>query len=149
MNARKRKKWQKKYGTYINPKECWDLYRTMAEFILPRLKQFKKDTMGYPGFGEMDTEEKWDIALDKMIQAFEYIIAGDNWWLYNPKYDYTNGLYVEFEPLEDGLSNKVIMKEEDWVAEIRENHKKEEMRRNQVIEEGLQLFAKWYMHLWW
>ena len=97
----------------------------------------------------MDTEEKWDIALDKMIQAFEYIIAGDDWWLYNPKYDYTNGLYVEFEPLEDGLSNKVIMKEEDWVAEIRENHKKEEMRRNQVIEEGLQLFAKWYMHLWW
>ena len=53
------------------------------------------------------------------------------------------------EPLEDGLSNKVIMKEEDWVAEIRENHKKEEMSRNQVIEEGLQLFAKWYMHLWW
>ena len=41
------------------------------------------------------------------------------------------------------------MKEEDWVAEIRENHEKEEMRRNQVIEEGLQLFAKWYMHLWW
>ena len=83
MNARKRKKWQKQHGTYINPKECWDLYRTMAEFILPRLKQFKKDTMGYPGFGEMDTEEKWDIALDKMIQAFEYIIAGDDWWLYN------------------------------------------------------------------
>lgn len=148
MNKRIRKKWAKQHGTYVNPKDCWNLYQTMAEFILPRLKQFKKDTNGYPGAGEMDTEEKWDAALDKMIQAFEYIIADDDWWINNPKYDYTDGLYADFESCEDG-SKKVTIKEEDWVAKIRENHRKEEIRRNQVIEEGLQLFAKWYMHLWW
>lgn len=149
MNARKRKKWQKKHGLYVNERECFDLYYTVASFILPRLKQFKKDTIAYPGSGEMDTPEKWDAALDKMILAFEYIVEDDDWWLGNPKYDYTDGLHLNFESPKEEEYGKITTTEDDWVDEIRKAHHKEEKRRQQVIEEGLQLFAKWFQHLWW
>ena len=149
MNARKRKKWQKKHGLYVNERECFDLYYTVASFILPRLKQFKKDTIAYPGNGEMDTPEKWDAALDKMILAFEYIVEDDDWWLGNPKYDYTDGLHLNFEPPKEEKYGKITTTEDDWVDEIRKAHHEEEKRRQQVIEEGLLLFAKWFQHLWW
>ena len=51
--------------------ETWNLYGTIARFILPRLQCFKEVNFGYP----MDmTSEEWDKILDKMINAFELII---------------------------------------------------------------------------
>ena len=154
MNARKRKKWQKKHGLYVNRRECFSLYYTIASFVLPRLKQFKKDTIAYPGSGEMDTPEKWDAALDKMILAFEYIVEDEDWWIGNPKYDYTRGLHLKFDPLIDEdddyvETSEANFTEEDWVEDVRKAHNEEAKRRQLVIEEGLQLFAKWFQHLWW
>lgn len=48
MNTRKRKKWQKKHGTYINPKECWDLYRTIGTDILKHGLQNMAQIFGLP-----------------------------------------------------------------------------------------------------
>ncbi|MFQ7494807.1 hypothetical protein [Faecalibacillus intestinalis] len=73
MNKRTRKKWLKKQGLYVNPKETWSLDCNIAKYILPRLKLFKKLNNGYPGREGMETEEKWDEALDKMIWSFEQI----------------------------------------------------------------------------
>lgn len=68
MNRRIRKKQLKKSGVYINPTELWDLDYTIARFILPRLKAFKKVSSGYPeSVGSFD---KWLRILDKMIAAF-------------------------------------------------------------------------------
>lgn len=53
----------------FNPKELWNLDITIAKFILPRLKAFKKCAAGYPG--DL-TEKKWQKMLDKMIFTFEY-----------------------------------------------------------------------------
>lgn len=147
MNKRKRKKWLKENNLYVNPKDIWNLDVSIAEFILPRLKLFKKKIISYPGYGEMDTPEKWDKALDKMILAFEYILD-DDWWINNPKYDYTDGLHMKFEPCEDNKLHKLIIDKEDWVKEIENNKKQEEERRQNVIDEGLQLFAKYYRDLW-
>lgn len=80
MNKRIRKKWLKKQGLYVNPNETWSLDITIAKFILPRLKLFKKLTNGYPGTGEMDTFEKWIKAIDKMIWSFEKILSEDNYY---------------------------------------------------------------------
>lgn len=82
--------------------ETWNLDTTIAEFVLPRLKRFKEVTNGYPGTDEFPTPESWDVALDKMIRAFEIVLAGDI------------GLeeYPEFR-------------------------------------EGMDLFAKHYLQLWW
>lgn len=79
----------------------------------------------------MDTPEKWDDALDKMIQAFEYVIDYDSYWIGDPKYDYFSLSY------EEGREETI------------ENLRAEDIRRLAVINEGLQLFAKYYMALWW
>ena len=97
----------------------------------------------------MDTHEKWMAALDKMILAFEYVLDQNDWWIDNPKYDYTDGLHMYGVPIEGSDFERLIIEKEDWVAEIEENHKLEERRRQEVIEEGLQLFAKWFQRLWW
>ena len=71
MNKRTRKKWLKKQGLYINPKETWNLDCNIAKYVLPRLKMYKKLTIAYHGYGEANTPEKWDKLLDKMIWSFE------------------------------------------------------------------------------
>ena len=73
MNKRVHKKQLKKQGLYVNPKETWNLDYTIAKFVLPRLKLFKKLNNGYPGYGEANTPEKWDALLDKIIWSFEQI----------------------------------------------------------------------------
>ena len=131
MNNRQRKKWLKRQESYVNPKETWNLDVTFARYIIPRLKKFKELSNGYPGDEEMDTPEKWDDALDKMIQAFEYVIDYDSYWIGDPKYDYFSLSY------EEGREETI------------ENLRAEDIRRLAAINEGLQLFAKYYMSLWW
>lgn len=134
MNNRQRKKWMKKHRLYVNPKETWSLDVNLAKYIIPRLKKFKELNNGYPGISEMDTPEKWDEALDKMIQAFEYVIDLDEYWLDDPRYDYTDIMFG---------------KNKEFYEKIKENKITEDIRRLAAINEGLQLFAKYYMSLWW
>ena len=146
MNKRQRKKWLKQHGLYVNPKECWNLDTTIAEFVFPRLKQFKKDYDVCPG--TLESMEEWDDILDKMILAFEYIVHKYDWWLFNSKYDYTDGIkFVEIKR-ENGFV-QTRYEEEGWVVDIRKNHEDEEKRRNTVIKEGLELFAEYFQYLWW
>lgn len=134
MNNRQRKKWLKQQGLYVNPKETWSLDVNLAKYILPRLKKFKELNNGYPGLDEVDTPEKWDEALDKMIQAFEYVIDLDEYWLDDPRYDYTDIMFGDNKELYESIV---------------ENKRMEDIRRLAAIKEGLQLFAKYYMSLWW
>ncbi len=124
MNNRQRKKWLKKQGSYVNPKETWSLDITFAKYIIPRLKKFKELNNGYPGIE----------ALDKMIQAFEYVIDWDEYWLDDPRYDYTDIMFGDDKELYESIV---------------ENKRMEDIRRLTAINEGLQLFAKYYMNLWW
>ena len=134
MNNRQRKKWLKQRGLYVNPKETWSLDITFAKYIIPRLKKFKELNNGYPGIEEVNTPEKWDEALDKMIQAFEYVIDWDEYWLDDPRYDYTDIMLGDNKELYESIV---------------ENKRMEDIRRLAAIKEGLQLFAKYYMNLWW
>ena len=134
MNNRQRKKWLKQRGLYVNPKETWSLDITFAKYIIPRLKKFKELNNGYPGIEEVNTPEKWDEALDKMIQAFEYVIDWDEYWLDDPRYDYTDIMFGDDKELYESIV---------------ENKRMEDIRRLTAINEGLQLFAKYYMRLWW
>lgn len=51
--------------------ETWSLDSVIAEFILPRLKRFRKIKNGTP---YRLTQEEWDQILDKMIYAFKYLL---------------------------------------------------------------------------
>lgn len=150
MNNRKRKKWLKQHGEYVNPSECWNLYHSIAEFILPRLKKFRKETICYPGRKGAETFEKWEEILDKMILAFQYIKNENSWWVDNPKYDYTDYIHCYTKPDPDNENMvKVDIQLDKCAEEIKRNHIAEEKRRRDAINEGITLFAKWYRYLWW
>ena len=134
MNKRQKKK-----------KECkYDLHSSFAKYALPRLKTFRHEVDAYPVRGEVQTMEDWLRVLDKMITAFEYVLAEDSWWIANPEYDFLDG--VHWIKNENGSYR---LEDEEWVAPIKEKHYAEEQRRYEVMQEGLRLFAEYFQDLWW
>lgn len=65
---RQRKFFYQRFIRGFSDDDLWNLDKTIAEFILPRLKRFKEIQCGHPS--EM-TEKEWKETLDKMIYAFE------------------------------------------------------------------------------
>lgn len=101
--------------------ELWSLDCTIAEFITPRLKQFKSQCKSIPGDiaykylnSDVDkSEEEWNEILDKMIWTFE------NW---------------ENDPDTEEMSNEEFRKIYDnWYNKR---------------QEGLDLFVKYISALW-
>lgn len=146
MRQRTRKKWLKKHGQYIAPKELWNLDYAVAKFVLPRLIKFKENSLGFPGYDEADTMDKWQDILQKMITAFEYIVTDDDWWVDDPRYDYSDGIHIEIDKDKKTLFHFRI---DDWAKEIENNRDTEQDRQNEAIKEGLELFSKYFRHLWW
>ena len=67
---KRQKKWKKQRKVRgFDDTELYDLDVTMASFILPRLRRFKKVSITYP----CETPEEWDAKLDLMISAFSHI----------------------------------------------------------------------------
>ena len=58
--------------------ELWNLDMTISRFILPRLKEFKDCTYGYPA--KFKSHKEWDEILDKMIEAFELTSSDKSWY---------------------------------------------------------------------
>lgn len=112
----KRQKIKKKLK--VKNRELWNLDYTIAEWIIPRLKQFKKINIGYPGRPPMDTPEKWDAAIDKMILSFEMV-----------KKDPIDVYHEEFHSDYDQFKKK----SDEYMK---------------TIQEGLHLFAEYYLDLW-
>lgn len=103
MNNRQKKK----HGIpTFKDSEVWDLDIVLAQYILPRLKRFKKvNVNSHPG--TLSSLEEWHEIIDKMIWSFERIVN------------------------------------DDWAYET--NRRKEQVPR---YEEGMQLFAKYFLDLW-
>lgn len=118
MNKRIRKKQLKKLGVWVDNSELWNLDQTLAEYILPRLKKFQKVNIAYPGIEPMSTFEAWQDAIGKMIRAFELILL-DEMDVYGDIFDKNIEEY-----------RKIII----------------ELQKE--IDEGLELFAKYFQYLW-
>ena len=113
MNKRQRKKWLKQHNRYFDPRETWSLDVTIASYVYPRLKLFKKVNIGYPPDISM---KEWNEILDKMIFSFGEL-----------KKDYI-GYEINYD-------------DPDWKDKIDEyDHK---------VQEGLDLFGKYFKYLWW
>jgi hypothetical protein len=52
----------------------WDLYLSIARFVLPRLKYFREQNKRSP---ERVADDEWDRKLGTMVAAFELIVADD------------------------------------------------------------------------
>ena len=66
-----------KWRLGFNPSETWSLDYSIAKFVLPRLKYFKKTSKGWPAI--FKTQEDWFVEVDKMILAFEMMLNDWDW----------------------------------------------------------------------
>jgi hypothetical protein len=97
---RRYNKWKEQRITRgFDDTETWELYMTIAKFILPRLKAFRKDTYSTPVTVDCTavfTDKEWDDVLDKMIYAFTTIVRDDD-------YDSTT-FHIEYNKQKEGLA---------------------------------------------
>jgi len=131
-----------RYG--VSDQECWSLSNTFAEYILPRLKHFRKmKKVGVPScmfvtsyptnkYGIELAEIQWNEVLDEMIWTFEYIIDSEK---FNP-IPTTGSLF-------DSEKQKTPDEMKEWDIYFERAEKFNE-RKNK----GLQLFAKHFDNLW-
>jgi len=155
-NLRKRKEKVK-----IHKYDSYSADHTLALIILPVLKQLRESKHGSPGdmpafqqtsdyssqmcfdFYAKEDGLAWDIGhyqwqeiLDKMIWSFEQIVADDwenQYWEEEPELD-MNSSIEDIKPVRWKKTGKC-----DWIG----------MKKHQDrIQEGLELFGKYYTGLW-
>jgi hypothetical protein len=68
--------WQRRIRGW-DDQDTWSLDHSLPKVILPRLKRFRKLTIGYPS--ALNSMEEWHEILDKMIAAFEFYGSEKRW----------------------------------------------------------------------
>lgn len=164
---------RRKIDINIDPYDTWNLDHTLSLIILPALIQLKNTKHGVPNaFAETGGEDyhdqlsfdfvkedqnemfdkkvkEWEQTLDKMIWSFQQIALEDIDDQYHhgtPKYDwiktdkqYPNPLTGKMEATYQMIDKNP---DEHWYDYV--GHQLHEER----IQEGLNLFAKYFRNLW-
>ena len=118
----------------IKYRDIVNLDSTLAKFILPRLEFFKKNTTLTP----MDlTEEEWKDVLDKMVNAFKLVLD-----THEP--DFIK-IKCEIKSLKDLFSQ---MEEDGTIPFDGDAYIEWHKLKQAKIDEGLQMFAKYFQNLW-
>ena len=138
----------------IDEWDTWSADGTLAKIILPTLIQYKKIKTGVPGDfthtgGEdydfqscfdfyktnsklsMQAANEWDIILDKMIFSFSHLVD-DDW-----ESEFCTGSFV----------NSIQIGEPGWIGTYTCDYDAINKVHEQ-IQEGLNLFGKYYRNLW-
>jgi len=166
---------ERKVEIHIDGHDTWNLDSTLALIILPALIQLKTQQHGVPGhFGAMaggasyeaqdsfdfykethdeafeKTCKQWEEILDKMIWSFEQIAFKD----WESKYHHGEGKYDWVQTNDPPMLNPITNQPEITYRMIDLNPDEHwyDMEGAQLhrerIQEGLDLFAKYYMDLW-
>lgn len=158
----------------IENHDTWNLDHTLALIIYPALLQLKATKHGLPsnfiddkdenhGNGQQcfdfikedsdfvfeESIKRWDETLDKMIWSFQQIAIDDYDDQYHhgeAKYDFVKSLKKFPNPISGKIEDTFQMvdtnPDEHWYDYV--GHQMHEDR----IQEGLDLFAKYYRNLW-
>ena len=106
----------------IKDSELWSLDATLTDFILPRIKAFRKmERHGYPVFGKEIEKVDNDSAADERKEA-----------------DWENILF----DIEKGFEAHKLLTAADFDTDA------EEFWAEETMQKGLRLFAEHYGHLW-
>jgi hypothetical protein len=167
------KKGLRKVDVNIERFDTWNLDNTLALIILPALIQLKQEKRGVPsefaevGGANYDVQDsfdfykeshneafdagckRWEEVLDKMIWSFQQLVLDD----YDKKYHHGEAKYDWVEtneqfpnPITNKLEKTYRMVDknptEHWYDHV--GHQLHEER----IQEGLELFGKYYRALW-
>lgn len=150
---------QRKIEVRIDKYDTWNMDSTLAYIILPMLKQLKETKHGSPWFEEFDQtsnsvqycfdfyaegdsfawekgHERWNQTLDKIIWSFEQINTD---WESQFHSGETDVYHEEVEDTEYSGMKLGVMREFDS-----EGHSKFQER----MQEGFELFGKYYRNLW-
>lgn len=140
---------KRKVYVKIDKYDTWNMDSTLANIILPMLKQLKATKHGIPShfFSDSadaqlrfdfyednhfkDGEAQWNVVLDKMIFAFDHIVD-DSWEdaFSTGEFDRTKDLCSE------GWKGTYVC-DYDGIKAV-----------TVQIQEGLELFGKYYRNLW-
>lgn len=164
----------RKVSVQIDNYDTWSLDHTLAHIIYPALLQLKAVKHGVPSqlvddVGGEDWSQqqsfdfykeshdaafeeackRWDIILDKMIWSFEQLLKDDYDQLYHhgkAEYDWVESDHTYANPITGKVEKTYQMvdknPDEHWYDV--EGHKLHEQR----IQEGLELFGKYFQNLW-
>jgi len=163
----------RKISIDIEKFDTWNLDHSLALIILPALLQLKATKQGIPNEfanvgGEDYTEQdsfdfykdsynwafdegvkKWEEVLDKMIWSFQQLAIED----YDSKYHHGKAEY-DFVKSDKQFPNPISGKLEDTFQMVDKNpnehwydHVGHELHEER-IQEGLELFGKYYRALW-
>ena len=168
------KNGKQKVDIKIEPHDTYSLDRTLALIILPMLIQLKETQHGIPSefamvggedytdqqsfdfytdsqreMFEQEGVKRWNDILDKMIWSFEQIVT-DN---YESQYHYGEAV-MGWEKTGEKLLNPLTNKYEEMYEMIDKNPNEHYLdivglqEHEKRIQEGLELFGKYYRHLW-
>lgn len=157
----------------IENHDTWSLDHTLAMIILPALIQLKETKHGIPSeFGDVGGEshsdqlcfdfysetyddafnegvKRWDEIMNKMIWSFQQIVSDEYDELYHhgkAEYDYVKSDKQYPNPVTGKMENTYQMVDKNpndhWYDHV--GHILHEER----IQEGLELFGKYYRALW-
>ena len=167
------KNGDRKINVVIEKHDTYSLDHTLASIIYPALLQLKATKHGVPHeFADVGGEDyldqdsfdfykdsqqesfeigakRWDEVLDKMIWSFEQILKDNYDELYHhgkTEYDWIKSDKQFANPLTGKMEDTFQMVDKDPDAHWydAEGHKLHEAR----IQEGLELFGKYYQNLW-
>lgn len=116
----------KAVDTRFTHDELCDFDVTIAKFVLPRLIAFSKETQRTPTLKM--TMQEWHEILDKMIYAVDKVANG-----------------TEEDTPEYKAYIAAIWNNEEDLADL----KRQAMNSLKPVNEGLELFHKYYRSLWW
>lgn len=165
---------RRKISVQIDPWDTWNLDNTLARIIYPALLQLKEEKQGVPGeivdqvggedYSEQDSfdfykethqeswdkaAKKWDEIMDKMIWSFQQLAESDYDSQYHhgiAKYDWVETDRMYPNPISGKIEKtyKMVDKNPDEHWYDAKGHQLHEER----IQEGLELFGKYFRNLW-
>ena len=163
----------RKISIHIDSYDTWNLDHTLALIIYPALLQLKKTKHGVPNefatvggedytdqdsfdFYKESTQEsfeeaikKWDEVLDKMIWSFEQILKQN----YNDLYHHGK-IELDWKKTDKMFLNPITGKMEKTYEMVDKNPNEHwydiegHMLHEDRIQEGLELFGKYFRNLW-
>jgi len=169
----KNNKTRRKIDVQIDPYDTWGLDHTLALIIYPALLQLKATKQGVPSeFAEVGGEhhgtqdsfdfyqesyddawkaglERWDETLDKMIWSFEQLLKGD----YDDQYHHGEAEY-DWVKSDKTYPNPITGKVEATYQMVDKNPDAHwydtvgHMKHDERIQEGLELFGKYFRSMW-
>lgn len=122
----------------IDDYDIWNLDNTLSLIILPLLRKFKASEInGHPS--SFNSIAEWDEVLDKMIWSFERLNDQDD----DEKF-HSGNIDLIFVPDPETGNSRMEHGPNHTSTYDFEGHKK----HREKIQEGLDLFGKYYTNLW-